>query len=128
MADNERNLGDLILTFDTAAGEAMGKKESHTPKIEAPSAVKAGEDFEIKVSVGPHPNTMEHSIRFIEVYFYEEGRPFNPKILTRVDFAPMLTEPIVVIRVKLEKSGILHILEYCNLHGLWSNKKDIKVE
>jgi len=127
MADNGKDLGDLILTFDAAAGEALGKKEGHTPKIEAPNAVKAGEAFEIKVSVGPHPNTIEHYIRQIEVYFYEEGRTFNPRMLTRVDFAPMLTEPVVVIRVKLEKSGVLHVLEYCNLHGLWSNKKVIKV-
>jgi superoxide reductase len=50
----------------------------HTPKIEVPDKVKPGEAIRVKVTVGPHPNTMEHSIRWIQVYFVEEGRAFNP--------------------------------------------------
>lgn len=121
------DLGSLILTFDMAAGEALGKRESHTPKILVPDKVKADEPFELKVSVGPHPNTLEHSIRWIEVYFYEDGRAFNPLMLSRVEFSPALSEPEATIRVKLAKNGVIHVMEYCNLHGLWSNKKEIKV-
>jgi superoxide reductase len=127
LANKNNNMGDLILTYDSAAGEALGKRESHTPKIEAPASIKADEIFELKVTVGPHPNTLEHSIRWIEVYFYEEGRPFNPIMLSRVEFAPALCEPSVVLKTKLQKSGVLHALEYCNLHGLWSGKKEIAV-
>ena len=32
--------GDLIYPFDAAAGEALGRRESHTPKIGAPAQVK----------------------------------------------------------------------------------------
>lgn len=127
MVDSNANLGELILTYDTAAGEALGKKENHTPKIDAPDAVDADKAFELKVNVGPHPNTLEHSIRWIEIYFYEEGRPFNPIMLSRVELAPVLSEPSTVLKAKLQKSGVLHAVEYCNLHGLWSSKKEIKV-
>lgn len=56
-------------------GEAISKVESHTPKLEIPETVKANEPFELRIRVGPHPNTVEHSIRRIEVYFEEEDRP-----------------------------------------------------
>jgi superoxide reductase len=127
LANTNKNLGDLILTYDSAAGEALGKRESHTPKIEAPEKIKADETFELSVAVGPHPNTLEHSIRWIEIYFYEEGRPFNPIMLSRVEFAPVLSEPSVMLKTKLQKSGVLHAVEYCNLHGLWSGKKVVEV-
>lgn len=127
MAEIE-NLGNLILTYDMAAGEALGKRESHTPRIEVPGKVKADEAFEIKVTVGPHPTTVEHSIRWIEIYFYERGRAFNPLLLSRAEFAPVLSEPAATIKVKLQKEGVIHAMEYCNLHGLWSNKKEIKFE
>ena len=127
MVEEGKDLGSLIYTFNEAAGEALGKREGHTPQIDAPSAVKPGEAFEIKVSVGPHPNKVEHSIRWIEVYFYEDGRPFNPTMLARVEFAPVLSEPEVVLKATLEKGGVLHALEYCNLHGLWSSKKVIDI-
>jgi superoxide reductase len=128
MEELAKNLGELILTYDMAAGEALGKRESHTPKIEIPKDVKLNETFEIKVSVGPHPNTLEHSIKWIEIYFSEEGRAFNPLMLSRVDLVPIVSEPVVAIKVKLQKKGVIHALEYCNLHGLWSDKKELMIE
>jgi superoxide reductase len=127
MADAIKNFGEIISTYDLAAGEAVVKRESHTPKIEAPGVVKANEAFELKVSVGPHPNKLEHSIRWIEVYFYEEGRPFNPIMISRIDITPEISEPSAIIWAKIAKSGVIHALEYCNLHGLWSAKKEITV-
>jgi superoxide reductase len=44
-----------------------------------------------------------------------------------MEFSPALSEPEATIRVKLAKNGVIHVMEYCNLHGLWSNKKEIKV-
>jgi desulfoferrodoxin ferrous iron-binding domain len=123
----KKDLGVLINTFDNAAGEALGKREGHTPKIEAPDKVKADEGVTIKVSVGPHPNTVEHSIRWLEVYFYEEGRAFNPVVLAKVSFNAPTTDPDITLKVKFSKSGVIHALEYCNLHGLWSGKKEINV-
>jgi superoxide reductase len=123
-----KDLGAAIYTYDMAAGEALGKRESHTPKIEAPAKAKADEIIMLKVSVGPHPNTVEHSIRWLAVFFYEEGRAFNPINIAKVSFnAQPLVEPEITLKVKLSKSGVIHALEYCNLHGLWSGKKEIMI-
>jgi superoxide reductase len=111
-----------------AAGEALGKRESHTPKIEIPVNIRADEPFEIRVSVGPHPNTLEHSIRWIEIYFYEEARAFNPQSLFRAELTPGLTEPNVAIKLNLKNKGVLYAMEYCNLHGLWTSKKECLIE
>jgi superoxide reductase len=119
--------GDLIYTFDAAAGEALGKRESHTPKIEAPAQVKPDEQFSLKVTVGPHPNTVEHSIRWITVMFEEEGRAFNPVFLGKSSLNPVTTQPEIILSLKLQKGGVIHAVEYCNLHGLWSGKREIKV-
>ncbi|USH00312.1 class II SORL domain-containing protein [Thermococcus argininiproducens] len=114
-----KKLGEIIYTSDVSEGPAAGKRESHVPKIE----VKKEEDYyKIKVWVGPHPNTVEHSIRWIEVFFYEEGRQFNPISLGRFEFEPGLVEPFAKLKVKLEKKGIIYALSYCNIHGLWENR------
>jgi superoxide reductase len=124
----QHTFGNLIYTYDGAAGEALGKRESHTPKIDAPAKVKPDETFDLKITVGPHPNTMEHSIRWIMVTLEEEGRPFNPVLLGKVAFTPVTTQPDVILKVKLQKGGVIHVVEYCNLHGFWSGKKEIKVQ
>ena len=124
----ERTFGNLIYTFDNAAGEALGKREGHTPKIEAPASVKPDQVFDLKITVGPHPNTIEHSIRWIMVSLEEEGRPFNPVLLGKVSFTPVIAQPEVVLKVKLQKGGIIHAVEYCSLHGFWTGKKEIKVQ
>ncbi len=122
-----KNIGELIYTYDNAAGEALGKRESHTPRIDAPAKVKPDEVFDVKVTVGPHPNTVEHSIRWIAIYLYEEGRAFNPVVLSNISLAPVTAQPEVILKLKLQKGGVLHAVEYCNLHGLWSGKKEIRV-
>ena len=32
------------------------------------------------------------------------------------------------MKMKLSKGGIIHAVEYCNLHGLWAGKKEITVQ
>ncbi|MCC5998262.1 MAG: class II SORL domain-containing protein, partial [Thermofilum sp.] len=103
-----KKFGDLIYSPEVAAGEAVSKVETHTPKIEAPDEVKAGEPFYIKIKVGPHPNTLQHSIRWIEVYFEEEGRAFNPIMLSRIHLEPELVEPEVTLKLVLKKSGVIY--------------------
>lgn len=120
--------GDIIYSQEKAPQEVISKAETHTPKIEAPDKVKAGEPFEVKIFVGPHPNEVQHSIRWIELYFYEEGRAYNPIFIARIDLAPVYAEPDVKLKIKLQKSGTLYALEYCNLHGVWEARKEIKVE
>ncbi|NAZ24377.1 MAG: desulfoferrodoxin [Thermofilum sp.] len=123
-----KKFGDLIYSPEVAAGEAVSKVETHTPKIEAPDEAKAGEPFYIKIKVGPHPNTLQHSIRWIEVYFEEEGRAFNPIMLSRIHLEPELVEPEVTLKLVLKKSGVIYALEYCNLHGVWEGRKAITVK
>jgi superoxide reductase len=61
------------------------------------------------------------------VMFEEEGRAFNPIYLGKASLNPVTTQPEMVLSVKLQKGGVIHAVEYCNLHGLWSGKKAIKV-
>jgi len=123
-----KSFGSLIYTPETASGEAISKVESHTPKIEVPRTVKKNEPFKVRISVGPHPNSVEHSIRRIEVYFYEEGRAFNPVMLAAIDLTPVYMEPEIELTLKLGTSGTLFVIEYCNLHGLWEARAEIKAE
>lgn len=56
------------------------KKEKHVPVVECPDLVKAGDRFTIHVSVGkeiPHPNTTEHHIRWIQLFFKPEEEQYS---------------------------------------------------
>jgi superoxide reductase len=70
---------------------------------------------------------LEHSIRRIEVYVGEEKRPFNPVLLATVDLTPVYSDPDIKLSLKLNKSGTLYAVGYCNLHGLWEGRKEIKL-
>jgi superoxide reductase len=107
--------GELIYAPDSAEGEALGKVESHSPKIEAPDSVGAEKTFEVRITVGPHPNTVEHSIRQIDVF------------LTTVKLTPVYSEPDIKLNLKLKENSTLYAIEYCNLHGLWESRKKIEV-
>lgn len=109
------------------------KGEKHVPVLEMPEKVEQGEAFEVKVSVGKeiaHPNTPEHYIGWIKLFFLPE----NGKMMVELaDFMfeehnGIKTEPTGSVSLKLEKSGTLYAMSYCNLHGLWESKKDIVVE
>ncbi|MEM7817099.1 MAG: desulfoferrodoxin family protein [Candidatus Aenigmatarchaeota archaeon] len=113
-------------------------KEKHVPVIE----VKSKTDLiEIEVSVGkqiPHPNTTEHHIRFIEVYFLADGEKFAYQ-LGRFEFgahqestqgpntSTIFTEPKVNLFFKTSKSGTIFALAYCNIHGLWENQLKLEL-
>lgn len=127
-------LGDFYQTGDW-------NQEKHAPVIEAPDSVQAGQAFEFTVSVGKeiaHPNTTEHHIRWIRVFFQPEGEKFTID-LGAFDFnahaesakganeGVALTEPLVTGKASLKKSGTLFATSYCNIHGLWENQKEIKV-
>lgn len=117
------------------------KKEKHVPVIECPDSVKAGEVFHVTLSVGkeiPHPNTTEHHIAWIELYFHPEGDKF-PYQVGHFEFTahgatvqgpntgPAYTHPEVTVALKVDKSGTLFATSYCNIHGLWQNEKALKV-
>jgi superoxide reductase len=123
-----KKFGDLIYTPEQAPSEVISKAETHTPKIEAPEKVKAEEPFKVRISVGPHPNQAVHSIRYIEVYFEEEERTYNPIHVATAVLGPEIAEPDITLTLKLKKSGTLYAIEYCNLHGLWESRKKITIE
>ena len=115
-------LGDFIRDKGSAKGE------TDAPEIECPDVVKAGEPFEVRISVAKHPNKLEHSIRYVDVFFVEDGREFNPIKVAKAQFTPEYCEAEVTFKLKLNKSGKIVVLAYCNLHGLWENYKEVKVE
>jgi superoxide reductase len=117
------------------------KKEKHVPVIECPDQVKADEIFEVKASVGKeigHPNTTEHHIRWIALYFHPEGDKFTYEV-GRYEFnahgesvqganqGPVYTHHAVGAAMKVNKPGTLYALAYCNIHGLWESKQEIRL-
>lgn len=128
-------IGDAVKSGDF-------KGEKHVPVIEAPEKVKAGELFQIQVSVGkeiPHPNKMEHHICWIQLYYKAADGAFLIE-LANLNFgahgavaditAPGIaySEPAGTVSAKLAQSGTLIALSYCNIHGLWESSKEITVE
>lgn len=118
------------------------KQEKHVPVIEAPDKVKKGEFFKLTVSVGkeiPHPNTTEHHIRWIEVYFLPDGGKF-PYQIAKFEFtshgesaqgpnmSTIYTHPQAICSFKTEKSGALFASSYCNIHGVWQSALRIEIE
>jgi len=110
------------------------KNEKHVPVIELPSEIKSGEKFTISVSVGKdiaHPNTIEHHIAWIQVYFVADGAKF-PIEIGKFDFDGhgdgALTEPEVSFSFKTDKNGKIIASSYCNLHGLWESEENLSVK
>ena len=49
----------------------------------APPQVKAGEAFQVKVSIGkeiPHPNTTEQHLDWVDLYYHPEGEKFPHQV------------------------------------------------
>lgn len=129
------DLRDLLQSADW-------KAEKHVPVIESAETITKGQVCQVQVSVGKqiaHPNTAEHHIRSIDLYFLPAGEKF-PYMLARFEFnahgesvqgpntSTVFTEPSVSAAFKTEKSGLLMAVAYCNIHGLWRSEKEIKVE
>ena len=121
--------------------QADWKKEKHVPVIEAPAQVKAGELFDVKVSLGKeiaHPNTTEHHISWIALYFHPEGEKFTYHV-GQYEFCahgqstegpnqgPVYTHHGVTTTLKIDKPGTLHALAMCNIHGLWEASAEVQV-
>ncbi|MFQ6107464.1 MAG: class II SORL domain-containing protein [Thermoplasmata archaeon] len=124
-----KSLGDLL--YSREAEEESTLKEKHTPTIEAPTRARADEAFDLTIVVGkevPHPNLLEHHIKWIRVFVEEKGRSHNPIHVGTYDMGPTYMEPRVSFPLKLKKSSTVYALGYCNLHGIWENSVDITVE
>jgi superoxide reductase len=129
------------MNFGENIGHADWKKEKHVPVIELPEKIEAGKPFTVKVSVGkevPHPNTTEHHISWIDVYFKPEGGKFLHQV-GHFDFSahaesakgpnegPVLTEPITAFTMTVKEPGELIALELCNIHGVWESSAAVEL-
>ena len=129
-----KQLGELYQTADW-------KTEKHVPVIECPDQVKSGELFEVKVTLGKeiaHPNTTEHHIRWISVYFQPDGEKFTYQV-GHFNFSahgestegpnqgPVYTNHEVTASLKINKPGVIYAAALCNIHGLWQSGKEVKL-
>ena len=129
-----KKVGELFQTADW-------KTEKHVPLIDCPDSVKSGERFEIRVSIGKevsHPNTTEHHIRWIQVYFHP-GDEKSTYQLAHCEFTahgestqgadkgPAYTDHSASVATMVKKPGVIHAISLCNIHGLWENSKEIKI-
>lgn len=106
------------------------KGEKHVPSIMVLSSDK--NEVMVKVRVGEeiaHPNTFEHHIGWIKLYYLPEGAKL-PVQVADVNFTAhgegnSLTDPQAVVAFKAEKNGKLLAQSYCNIHGLWENEAEL---
>jgi superoxide reductase len=129
------NLGERIQHADW-------KNEKHVPVIECPDGVPADEFFDVKVTLGKavaHPNTTEHHISWITVYFKPEGDKFIYDVghfefnahgasTQGANEGPVYTHHQATLSMKTSQPGTIHAVSYCNIHGLWENSKEITTE
>lgn len=116
------------------------KNEKHVPVIEAPDSVKADENFKVTLTIGKevaHPNTTEHHIRWIQLYFKPDDDKFiyqvgnfeftaHGEAVSNPNEGPVYTHHGVTASLKIKKSGTLIATSLCNIHGLWENSQKIK--
>ena len=104
------------------------KAEKHVPVIVVEGQFLPGQPLDVEVAVGkeiPHPNTVEHHIAWIALYYVAEGSQL-PVELGRAEFrahGPAAAAPVAKFRVTLDKPGALLAVAYCNLHGLWESNQ-----
>lgn len=92
------------------AGTTDGKKEAHVPVVEVLGSTKV-----VKVGTMPHPMEKEHYIQFIEC-ISNDNRYIKRKYLFPDE------EPEMILKCMEEND--LKAREYCNIHGLFSNKEE----
>ncbi|MBN1556777.1 MAG: class II SORL domain-containing protein [Lentisphaerae bacterium] len=127
--------------FNEVIKSADWKTEKHVPVIECPAEVKAGEFFDVTVSLGKevaHPNTTEHHIRWIQLYFQPDGAkaPFqvghfefsaHGEAADGPNSGPVYTHHKAAAALKTDRAGTLLALAYCNIHGVWQSSRAVTV-
>jgi len=124
---------DHLLSESIKSGD--WKNEKHVPVITTQVKVKKEEVFDVVVSIGneiAHPNTFEHHIEWIKVFFKPEDGKF-PIEIGNVNFSAhgeseVYSDYYGVARAKVQSSGTIYALSFCNIHGLWQSSVEIKCE
>jgi superoxide reductase len=130
-----------MTTLSERIQHADWKTEKHAPAIDCPDRVKAGELFTVRLTLGQenaHPNTTEHHIRWIGLYFQPQGGKFTYEV-GRYEFnahgeaaagpnqGPVYAHYEVSAAVRISQPGTLYALALCNIHGLWESSKEVGV-
>ncbi len=130
-----KKIGELVQ-------EADWTKEKHVPLIDCADTVKPDEVFEVKVAIGKeiaHPNTTEHHISWVSLYFLPDGEKF-PYQIGHYEFtahgasvqgpntSSVYAHHAVTTWLKTGKAGTLLAVSLCNIHGLWQSSKEIKLK
>ena len=131
-----------LVKFADLIQAADWKTEKHVPVIECLEKVKADEMLKVKVKVGKdiaHPNTTEHHISWISLFFHPEGEKF-PLHIGLYEFnshgaspqgpntSSVYTHHAVATWFKTSRPGTILALSACNIHGIWQSSKEIKLE
>lgn len=117
------------------------KKEKHVPVIDAPDTAQKGEQIEVTISIGKeisHPNTTQHHISWISLFFLPDGEKYPIKIgdltftahgssIQGADTSTVYTDHRGILVFKTEKPGTLLASSYCNIHGLWQSSKRLDI-
>lgn len=126
------SMNDLYKTADW-------KSEKHVPVIEVISDVAQGKDITVNIAVGkeiPHPNTTDHYIESIDVYFLPENGKF-PYRIGHYEFSAhgastngpntstVYSAPNITMNFKTDVPGTIIASSYCNIHGLWEDTKPL---
>jgi superoxide reductase len=114
------------------------KSEKHVPVID----IEEIEDGKVvvMVSVGKeiaHPNTTNHHIKWMDLFFWPEGEKFPVEIgyctfdhhgesAQGPDTSGIFSEPVGKFVFKTSKPGTLMATSYCNIHGLWKSEAELK--
>ena len=83
----------------------------------------------VKVIVGEnlkHPNLVEHSIKWIELYIITKDHKI--KYIGKQDFEPSCCSPEARFKIEneiLKEIDTITAISYCNIHGLWINELKI---
>ena len=133
---------EIMKKLAEAIQEADWKKEKHVPVIECSDVVDANAVFDVTVTIGKeiaHPNTTEHHISWISLFFYPEEEKF-PYQIGHYEFnahgasvqgpntSTVYTHNAVTTWFNTGKPGTILALSLCNIHGLWQFSKEIKLK
>ena len=127
--------------FESLFQTADWKTEKHVPVIECPDSIVHGRLFSVKVSLGKevaHPNTTEHHIRWISLYFHPAGEKFPYQVghfefcahgesVEGPDKGPVHTDHEVIASLRITKPGTLYATALCNIHGLWQSAQEVNL-
>jgi superoxide reductase len=134
---------NTVTDFKSLFQSADFMKEKHVPVIEAPDTVNKGEMFEVRAMIGreiAHPNTTQHHIRWIALYFQPQGSKYPYEIgkcdftahgssVEGADTSTVYTHHEVCMKFKTDQPGNIFASSSCNIHGLWeSQPKEIMVK